>query len=218
MIMIKKTILRMAAVALLGSTWVGCGNNNQSGDGNATEDAMLDNLGPYVSASAAQNPNPPVFLSLVKWTETDSSMIYVAKSLREQDTIGVQVEINKEIPAGVYADGEVNEEKGFTEGTIKFSSIGEESDSFVKALAALYDLPEDKGMTSSTLEPIVFSSNKTVTDLSGNGTYSFKLSFENNLGEGAEAFATLDLFRYALELRATNEEQYPLILSAFTGE
>lgn len=213
--MVKKTIVQMAAVAILASALTGCGNNQTSNE-NATEDAMLANLGQYVAASATENP--AVFLSLVKSTETDSSVVYTAKSLRDQDTIGIQIEVNKDIPAGVYADGGINEENGFTQGTITFSSIGEESDGFVEALAAAYEQPSGSGMTSSTLQPHVFSSNKTVVDLTENGTYSFKLSFENSLGEGAEVFATLDLFRRAFEFRAKDVEQHPLILSAFTGE
>lgn len=213
--MMKNTVLKMATVALLASVLTGCGNNQTSSE-NATEDAMLANLGQYVAASATENP--AIFLSLVRSTETDSSVVYVAKALRDQDTIGVQIEVNKDIPAGVYADGEVNEEKGFTQGTIKFSSIGEESDSFVAALAAAYEQPVGDDMTSSTLQPHVFSSNKTVVDLTSNGTYSFKLSFENELGEGGEVFATLDLFRRAFEFRAKDTAQHPLILSAFTGE
>lgn len=211
----KNTVLKMATVALLASVLTGCGNN-QTSNGDATADAMLANLGQYVAASATENP--AIFLSLISSTETDSSVVYVAKALRDQDTIGVQIEVNKEIPAGVYADGEVNEGQGFTQGTIKFSSIGEESDSFVAALATAYEQPVDDDMTSSTLQPHVFSSNKTVVDLTSNGTYSFKLSFENELGEGGEVFATLDLFRRAFEFRAKDAAQHPLILSAFTGE
>ena len=36
--------------------------------------------------------------------------------------------------------------------------------------------------------------------------------------EGAEVFATLDLFKRAFEFRAKDVAQHPLILSAFTGE
>lgn len=205
----------MITVTVLSSVLIGCGNN-QTSNQNTTEDAMLANLGQYVAPSATENP--AVFLSLVRSTETDSSVVYIAKSLHDQDTIGLQIEVNKDIQAGVYADGEVNEERGFSQGTIKFSTIGEESNRFVAALAAAYKQAAGKGMTSSTLQPHVFSSNKTVVDLTDNGTYSFKLSFENSLGEGAEVFATLDLFRRAFEFRAKDVEQHSLILSAFIGE
>lgn len=211
----KKTILQAAAAMMLASTLASCGNN-QTSNNTSTEDAMNANLRQYVATSTTDNP--AIFLSLVKSTETDSSMIYVGKSLNEQDTLALQIEIKKDIPAGVYADGEVNEEKAFTTGTIRFSSLGAESDNFVKAVAALYEQPTDKGMSQNPLEPIVFSSNKTVVDLTGNQTYAFKFSFANGLGEGAEMFGELNLYNRSFKLWSKDTEQHPLIVSAFTGE
>lgn len=199
---------------MLVSTFTGCGNSQQ-GNENATEDALTANLAQFVATSTTDNP--ALYLSLVKSTETDSSMIYVGKSLNDNDTLGLQIEITKDIPGGVFEDGEVNEEKAFHGGAIKFSSVGEESDRFVNAIAALYKQSADNGMTDAILEPLVFSSNKTAVDLTGNGTYAFKLFFANSVGEEAEVFAELNLYNRSFKMWAKDAAQYPRILSAFTG-
>ncbi len=210
----KRTILQAAAVMMLVATLTSCGNN-QKGNEKTTEDALTANLAQFVATSTTDNP--AVYLSLVKSTETDSSMVYIGKSLNDKDTLGLQIEITKDIPGGIFEDGNVNEDKAFQEGAIKFSSIGEESDRFVKAVATLYEQPVDNGMTDAILEPLVFSSNKTVVDLTGNGTYAFKLFFANSLGEEAEVFAELNLYNRSFKMWAKDAEQYPRILSAFTG-
>lgn len=213
-IQMKTTFLQAAAVMMLASASIGCGNS-QKGNENATEDALTANLAQFVATSTTDNP--AIYLSLVKSTETDSSMVYIGKSLNDKDTLGLQLEITKNIPAGVFEDGNVNDEKAFQEGAIKFSSVGEESNRFVKAVADLYEQPVDNGMTDAILEPLVFSSNKTVVDLTGNGTYAFKLFFANSLGEEAEIFAELNLYNRSFKMWAKDAEQYPRILSAFTG-
>lgn len=212
----KTTFLQTAAVMMsaLTLTLTGCGNNQQ-GSENSTEDALTANLGQFVAASAKENP--ALFFSLVKSTETDSSRIYVAKSLNDKDTLGLQIEVVNDIPGGVFEDGEVNEEKAFVKGAIKFSTLGKESDKFVNALGAVYELPADHGMTDAVIEPLVFSSNKTAVDLTGNGTYAFKLFFANSAGEEGEMFAELNLYNRSFKMWSKDAEQFPRILSAFTG-
>ncbi|NGM65359.1 hypothetical protein [Sphingobacterium sp. SGR-19] len=209
----KTTFSQAVAVMLLAATLTGCGNN-QKGNEKTTEDALTANLRQYVATSTTDNP--AIFLTLIKSTDTDSSMVYVGKSLNDKDTLALQIEISKNIPGGVFEDGEVNEEKAFHEGAIKFSSLGEESDNFVRAIATLYEEPASNGMTDAILEPLVFSSNKTAVDLTGNGTYAFKLFFANSVGEEAEVFAELNLYNRSFKLWAKDAEQYPRILSAFT--
>lgn len=210
----KTTFLNAAVAVMLVSTITSCGNS-QKGSESATEDALTANLSQFVASSTTDNP--AVYLALVNSTEADSSVTYVGKSLNGKDTLGLQIEISKSIQAGVFEDGSVNEEKAFQEGTIKFSSIGEESDRFVKAIAALYELPTDHGMTDAVLAPLVFSSNKTVVDLTGNGTYAFKLFFANSEGEEAEVFAELNLYNRSFKMWAKDAVQHARILSAFTG-
>ena len=214
----KRTIFSLAAVAVFVSALSGCGNGQQSGQDNAAtgEAAMKVNLSQFTVSSASGNPT--LFFSLVKSTETDSSKIYLAQALNEKDTLGLQIEVAKNIEAGVFADGTVNEEKAFTEGTIKFSSLGQESDTFVKALSIAYKQPSDKGMVATALEPTVFSSNKQKVDLSTNETYAFKFSFDNLAGQDAEAFAELNLYNRSLKFWAKDAAQYTGLLSAFTGE
>lgn len=211
----KRTMIPAAIAAMLAPAFMGC-NNNQTTSKNSTEEALTANLRQYVATSTTDNP--AIFLSLVKATQTDSSVIYVGKSLHDKDTLGLQIEITRDITAGIFEDGTINEDRGFHEGAIKFSTIGGASDRFVKAVASLYGQPTATGMTEATLAPLVFSSNKTTVDLSGNGTYAFKLFFDNNLGQEAEVFAELNLYNRSFKLWAKDPEQFPRILSAFGGE
>src|SRR5690606_23539416 len=104
----KTTFLQAAAIMMFAATLTSCGNN-QKGNENATEDALTANLGQYVATSTTDNP--AIFLSLVNSTATDSSVVYIGKSLNDADTLALQIEIAKDIPAGVFEDGNVNEEK-----------------------------------------------------------------------------------------------------------
>ncbi|MFD1769054.1 hypothetical protein [Sphingobacterium suaedae] len=211
-----KTTLFPAVIFIgLGGILCGCGNNSKTEDKSQQAKQLTQNIGQYIVNSDTENPS--VYLSLVDSKETDSSMVYVAKSLRNRDTIGLQIEVVKNIPAGLYPDGNPNNEKGFTSGAIKFSSIGSESDNFIQALGGLYKHSVKGGMTEVTLLPLVFSSNKKNIDLKKNGTYTFKLFFNNSAGAEAEVFAVLDLYKRLFEFRAKDSTQYERILAAFQG-
>lgn len=144
--------------------------------------------------------------------ETDSSMTYLAKSVFESDTIAINVEVRKGITPGVTEDN-TPLDIGFSEGSIKLHRTGEESDKFVNALGKMFDL-ETTGAMADVVAPTVFSSNKVEVDFSNNGTYSFKLFFANELGEPAETFAVLDLYRRAFEIEEKDSAQRAQLLSA----
>lgn len=215
----KRILLSLAAGTILTCTFIACGQSGQQNgqeQAKATEAALTANLSQFSSSSTTDNPT--LFLSLVKATPTDSSVIYLAKSLNGSDTLSLQLEVNKTIPAGLFADGTLNEEDAFTKGTLKFSRVDEGSDRLVAAMATLYQQPASARMSAEPLEPLVFSSNKTVVDLSGNGSFAFKLSFENPEEQPAEAFAELNLYNRSLKLWAKDTAQYVGLLSAFVGE
>ncbi|GHE23134.1 hypothetical protein [Sphingobacterium griseoflavum] len=185
--------------------------NNASNKASKTAGAEKT-LGQFVGNDS---DNPSLYLYLADTHETDSSVIYLAKSLHETDTVGLQIEVSKNIPAGVGADGNPDEKDGFKNGVIKFSTIGRPSDAFVQALSKAYKSPVEGGMTTSPILPLVFSSNKQPVDLSKNSTYSFKLFLSNRAGAEAEAFAILDLYRRLFELKARDTSQFDRLVSAF---
>ncbi len=207
----KKIILSAIVLGMSFALLTGC--NNRSNNQRAV---LEENLGPYVVNFSTENP--AIYLHLTESNKTDSTTIYLAKALNDKDTVGLQIEVSNSIPAGVYGDDTPNEEKGFVPGAIKFSSIGESSDNFVKGIASLYKLSSSGQMSNAMLSPLVFSSNKKNVDLSSNNTYNFKLFFDNATGEEAEVFAVLDLYKRLFEFRAKDSTQYERIISAFEGQ
>src|SRR5690606_1209389 len=210
----KRILYPTVLFAFLGCcTLYGCGNASDKGKG---AQGGQRQIGQYVVNPDVDNPS--VYLTLVESHETDSSVVYTGKSLHDQDTIGLEIEVIKSIPAGLLADGNPDNEGGFTPGAIKFRSLGAESDNFVHALGALYKIPAQRSMTDDTILPLVFSSNRKEVDLGNNGTYTFKLFLDSAAGSEAEVFAVLDLYKRLFELRAKDTTHYERIVSAFEGE
>lgn len=212
----KNIHIPFVVCTLLTAVFVSCGSPSSTDKEESKEgiNASAQELGQFVGTGT---DNPSIYFYLQDTHETDSSVIYIAKSLHQQDTVGLQIEVSKDIPAGITAEGTADDKNGFKEGIIKFTSLGKESDAFVKALGELYKIPAKGGMASSPITPLVFSSNKKAVDLSNNSTYSFKLFFANNAGAEGEVFGILDLYRRLFELKARDAAQYERILSAFEG-
>ncbi len=207
-------IIKTAFCLGLGSLMIwSCNNNSTKTEGNVSQGHSIEKLTNYPDADKQQ-----LFFRLVEEVSTDSSIIYTAKSTFEKDTVGLKIEVMKNIQPGINNSGQVDADKGFVEGSIKLSSIGAESDNFVKALGKMFKLSTDGKMTSSTVLPTVFSSNKEVVDLTKNGTYNFKLFFENSTGEPAEMFATVDTYRKAFEVTEKDSTFRARVLSAFEGK
>ena len=194
-----------------------CGNssktNNNTGDSTGATGSTLNQLTANTDAESLH-----LYFHLQENSQTDSSVIYEAKSLYNQDTVGFQVEVIKNIPAGVTAMGAADEQAGFRQGAIKFSSIGAPSDNFVKSLGTLMKLPTDGKMSTQTLLPLVFSSNKDQVDLSKSATYSFKYFFENGTGTPAELFGVLDTYKKSFELTEKDSTYRKAIIASFEGK
>jgi len=188
-----------------------CGNStNSEKSGNAAP--SLEKLTNDKAAVKQQ-----LFLRIVDESQTDSSHVYVAKSVFEQDTVGLQVEVLKNITPGVNGQGRPVED-GFVKGAIKLSSIGAESDALVKSLATIFGAESAGAFASSTILPTVFSSNTVAVDLSTKSTYSFKLFFDNTVAEPAEVFATLDLYKRSFEIGEKDASYRTGLLSALEGK
>ncbi|WP_140938426.1 hypothetical protein [Sphingobacterium lumbrici] len=187
--------------------------NNSSPDKQKKSERRLEVF--TINADAAKQQ---FFLRLVDEQQTDSSVVYNAKSVFEDDTVGLQVEILKDIEAGVTSDGKIDGSKGFVRGAIKLSSIGAHSDNLVKALGAIFKLPSTGKMTSQTIDPLVFSSNKVTVNLAKQSTYSFKLFLDNSIGTEAELFAVVDTYRKSFEMSEKDSTFRAHIISAFEGQ
>ena len=190
-----------------------CNNSSTNTGGQTSKEPSIEKLTNYPEANKHQ-----LFFRLVDEVSTDSSVVYTARSIFDKDTVGLKVEVMKNIQPGINSAGQPDADKGFVQGSIKLSSLGEESDNFVKALGTMFKLSTDGKMTSSTLSPTVFSSNKEVVDLAKNGTYNFKLFFENKQGEPAEVFATVDTYRKSFEVAEKDSTFRVQLLSAFEGK
>lgn len=204
-----KTFLGLGMVALLLST--SCNNATKSTDG-ANNAPVLQQLTPDKNAERIN-----LFLGFTDVVETDSSVIYTAKSLFNTDTVGLKAEVLKNIKPGINNEGQPTMD-GFLNGVIKLSSIGAESDNFVKALSSLYAIPATGGMTKEVILPTVFSSNKVVADLSQPTTYTFKLFLENKTGEPAQLSFALDLYRKAIDIGEYNPALRAETIAAFEGK
>lgn len=203
-----KTYFVLGAIALFLST--SCGNSTNTAE--STKESIV--LQQFTTDRNAERIN--LFLGFTEETETDSSMIYIAKSLFDTDTVGLKVEVLKDIQPGINSEGRPVE-NGFVKGVIKLSSIGVESDNLVKALSSLYKIPVSGGMTNEVILPTVFSSNMNVVDLSKPSAYSFKLFLDNPKGEVSELSFTVDTYRKGIDIGEYNPSFREYTISAFQG-
>src|SRR5690606_17004215 len=111
----KQVSIPVLLVALLAS----CGNASKSGNNDAGAIPLFE---------IVSNPDHPthIALRLVSRTDGDTSVTYVAEGLYQGDTVGFHIELDKRIVAGISADGLVDEENGFTTGSITFLRSGPE--------------------------------------------------------------------------------------------
>ncbi|WP_144243331.1 hypothetical protein [Sphingobacterium sp. ML3W] len=193
-----------------------CGNTNQKQEGAAKSNKNEPRVEELTLDGPVTN-NKHLFLRIVDDVKTDSSHIYTAKSVYKGDTVGLKVEVVNMIPAGIISD-QANEEVGFTKGKIKFSSLGSESDAFVKALGAIYELPASASFSNTTLLPTVFSSNKVNVDLDKTATYSFKLFLEQKAGDPAEMFLNVDTYKKSIEFQEKDPKFRAPFISALEGK
>ncbi|SUJ27041.1 Uncharacterised protein [Sphingobacterium spiritivorum] len=204
-----KSLFGISVLALA----VGCGDSaNKSKDGTKSGEVALHQLADSTDAKKH------FYFTIKEDGASDSSVFYVAKGLYNTDTVGLRLEVLSDIQPGINADGTPNEDNGFRKGAIKISSLGAQSDAFVKSAAHLFKIPESKPMLSSPILPTVFSSNKGKVDLTKNGTYSFKLFFDIPNDKQAEVFAVIDTYKKSFEITEKDSTFRTQFLKAFTGE
>lgn len=207
-----KAIKSILATALISATLLtSCGNANNSKD----DGAKTVSLAKFTNDKADVSQH--LFLRIVDESQTDSSHIYVVKSVYETDTVGLKVEVLKDIKPGIDGHGRPVK-NGFVKGAIKFSSIGTESDALLKALGSIFELQSSGVFSVNTILPTVFSSNSDNVDLTKNSSYNFKLFLDNAVGEPAEVFAILDLYKRSFEFTEKDSSYRAQLLSALEGK
>src|SRR5690606_26248642 len=142
---LRETLLGVAVGSVL---LYGCQNNSTKTGAADRKTPSIEELTNYPEADKQQ-----LFFRMVEEVQTDSSVVYTVKSTFEEDTVGLKVEVLKNIQPGINSSGQVDADKGFVFGAIKLSSAGEMSDNFVKALGKMFKLPTDGKMTSTAVLP-----------------------------------------------------------------
>jgi hypothetical protein len=202
-----KTILLMGFFSFL----FGCKNTDKIQQTNAQ--IKLENI---TARLDPQEGWQDIFLKITSDIKTDSSHIYIAEGLYNNKTVGVQIEVSSEIGAGII-NGELEGYSGFVSNAVQLTSIGQESDELVKALAELYDFPTNKGFTKETISTTAFSLNETPVNLDKNGYYKLKLFFgEDDENLYSELYLNINTEEKEIEIHEKDEEYREPIITVWT--
>lgn len=187
-----------------------CSNTSKTGSESNSNTARLTSI-----THGAQNP-AYITLRLLDRTDGETTISYAAKGLFNEDTVGFLIEVDKNIPAGIGADGQLDEKAGFKTGSIQFVRSGAESDRFVAALGELWNVNDAVRMKTKPVQPLVFSSNRSAVDLDKSFTYSFKLFFDADMPVPGEVFFTLDTYKKTIEFQEKDAEYRSQIVHSFS--
>lgn len=143
-----------------------------------------------------------VFLKIVSTKSTDSTKIYVCKGLHKGKIVGPQVEVRTDIKAGISPTSEAI---GFKKNAIRLSSIGKESDEFIRVLSELYGKTTTKSFIPNTYWLTVFSINQKPVDLDKKDYYHLKVFFDQNENTYSELFLNINTSKGEIELNEKDE-------------
>lgn len=214
---------KVATYIVLASSLLGFGACNQS---NSSGTSGADSTGTAAASDVQLNqltndPNAAairLYFTTKELSQTDSSIIYEARSLYKEDTVGLKVEVMKVIDAGIATDGTPDEDLGFKQGSFKFSSMGPATFKLLNALNELYKLNVGGPVSDKEIVPLTFSSNKEKVELSKSTSYNFKFFFNQAAGDAAEYFGVLDTYKKSFELTEKDSTNRAGFLHALTGK
>ncbi|RQO69395.1 hypothetical protein DBR43_15020 [Pedobacter sp. KBW06] len=155
-----------------------------------------------------------ISLKILSDKPTDSTHIYLAKGLYKGKTVGIQIEVKSDMPAGITKDGEISN-TGFVKKPVTFFSIGKESNEFVKALSNLYAVDTSKPFTKRVTATTAFSLNKDIANLNTAGGYKFKLFFETET-DVPEIYLNLNLQEGIIEISEKDQAYRKPIMNILT--
>jgi hypothetical protein len=160
------------------------------------------------------------FLKIVSEEKIKDSYVYIAKGLFNSKVVGLKFEIISNLPSGIDSDGNLDAKNGFIRNAIKISSIGKESDEFLKAISKLYRFPTNKKFSNSTLSPTAFSLNRSRVEVQKLGYYKFKLFFKDSENDKEEDYCELyfniNTEEKIIELFEKDNEYRKSIIRAFS--
>nr|WP_315238990.1 hypothetical protein [uncultured Flavobacterium sp.] len=175
-----------------------------------------------ITEVAEQEGFKDVVLKIVSEEKIKDSYVYIAKGLSNSKVVGLKFEIKSNLPNGINSDGSLDAKNGFIRNAIKISSIGEESDEFLKAFSKLYGFPTDKNFINSTLSPTAFSLNKSIVEVEKLGYYKFKLFFRDSENDKeadyCELFFNINTNEKTIELFEKDNEYRKSLIKVFTNE
>jgi len=155
-----------------------------------------------------------IFLKITSDIKTDTSHIYIAKGLYKGKTVGLQIEVNSKIQAGIV-DGRPDPKFGFIANAVRLTTIGQESDELVQALGELYQQPVKKGFAKQAISATAFSLNEIAVDLDKNAYYKLKLFFEEE-GLYSEVFLNINTNKKEIEIHEKDEGYREPLIKVWT--
>ncbi|MBN2275290.1 MAG: hypothetical protein JXK95_13225 [Bacteroidales bacterium] len=119
--------------------------------------------------------------------------ILTAKGQYKGTIAGIKIKFKNGLKPGLFEDGRIDN-TSWAQKAVEMSTIGEESDNFVRIISELYGIKTEKAFTK---KPIVFTcfSLNLETAILENGYYEFKLYFDdtNRSGLYTEIFLNMNL-------------------------
>lgn len=200
--------IRLLLLLSIITIFFGCGQNDKA------KSANTEQLEEITSKTNLSEGFADIYLKIRKETSNDSSHTYIASGLHNGKKVGLQFEIKSNIPAGITKDGEIGA-GGFISNPIKFISIGEESNEFIKALSTLYGAPTTNSFAKEVKATTAFSLNSMVAELNKDGYYKFKLFFESDEGV-PELFFNINTADRIIEIREKDIAYRSEIIKTFT--
>ena len=129
---------------------------------NKSANSSFSNLNEITEVSEQEEGFKDIVMNIVSEENMKDSHIYIAKGLFHSKKVGLKFEVKSNMQKGVNNDGSLDAKNGFIRDGIKISSIGEESNEFIKALSQIYGLPTEEKFTSDILAPTSFSLNNSI--------------------------------------------------------
>ena len=159
-----------------------------------------------------------IFLKITEREDNDDSVIFTAKGLFENQIVGLKVQVNKNMDAGVLPNQEINQDAFYRDG-IRFFSIGDESDKLLKALSSLYKFPTDLPFLPVIDGAMAFSLNEAPMDLNSKEYYKLKLFFNDDSEDSyCELFCNFNLTDNIIELHEKDEGYRENLIKTFSKE
>jgi hypothetical protein len=155
-----------------------------------------------------------IYLKIISDQSKDSVHIYLAKGLHNGKTVGIQLEVKSNMPAGLTPEGGMGE-NGFIQNPVTFLSIGKESNELLKALSELYKVPTTNLFAKQVTASSGFSLNQKIADLNVPGHYKFKLFFESET-DVPELYFNVNTAEGIIELFEKDPEYRSALLDVFS--